>query len=113
MCNNSPACSVVTTTAMLYGPIPTTVLAAILHTYVVKGCSESRVGLVDVVVSWNISPVAITVTLTTQPTITPFWSDTSGGFHAREMEVEEVAVPVGLVAGALGTTEREKQELLN
>ena len=63
--NNSPACSVVATTAMLYGPIPTTVLAAILHTYVVNGWSEFRGRLVDVVVSWNISPVAITVTLTT------------------------------------------------
>ena len=52
-------------TAMLYGPIPTTVLAAILHTYVVNGWSESRGRLVDVVVSWNISPVAITVTLIT------------------------------------------------
>ena len=63
--NNIPACSVVATTAMLYGPIPTAVLAAILHIYVVNGCSESRARLVDVVVSWNISPVAITVTLTT------------------------------------------------
>ena len=46
----------VATTAMLYGPIPTTVLAAILHTYVVTGRSESRVRLVDIVENWNISP---------------------------------------------------------
>ena len=65
MGSNLPACSVVATTAMLYGPIPTTVLAAILHTYVVNGRSEPRVRLVDRVENWNISPVPITVTLTT------------------------------------------------
>ena len=65
MGNNLPACSVVAVTAMLYGPIPTAVLAAILHTYVVNGWTESRMRLVDMVVSWNISPVPITVTLTT------------------------------------------------
>ena len=63
--NNLPACSVVAMTAILYGPIPTIVLAAILHTYVVNGLSKSRVRLVDMVENWNISPVAITVTLTT------------------------------------------------
>ena len=52
-------------TAILYGPIPTIVLAAILHTYVVNGLSKSRLRLVDMVENWNISPVAITVTLTT------------------------------------------------
>ena len=65
MGNDLPACSVVTTIAMVYGPIPTTVLAAILHRYVVNGRSESRVRLVDMVENWNISPVPITVTLTT------------------------------------------------
>ena len=40
--------------------------------------------------------------------MTPFWSDTSGGFHARKMEVEEVTVPAGFVAGALGTRKRGK-----
>ena len=55
----------VATTAMLYGPIPINVLAAILHTYVVNGRSEPRVRLVDMVENWNISPVPITVTLTT------------------------------------------------
>ena len=65
MGNNLPACSVVATTAMLYGPIPINVLAAILHTYVANGRSESRVSLVDMVENWNISPVPITVTLTT------------------------------------------------
>ena len=55
----------VATTAMLYGPIPINVLAAILHTYVVNGRSEPRVRLVDMVENWNISPVPITVTFTT------------------------------------------------
>ena len=60
-----PACCVVAETAVLYGPIPITVLAAILHTYVVNGRSESRVRLVDMVENWNFSLVPITVTLTT------------------------------------------------
>ena len=55
----------VATIAMLYGPIPIAVLAAILHTYIVNGRSESRVRLVDTVENWNISPVPITVKLTT------------------------------------------------
>ena len=55
----------VAATAMLYGPIPIAVLAAILHTYIVNGRSGSRVMLVDRVENWNISPVSITVTLTT------------------------------------------------
>ena len=44
--------------------------------------------------------------------MTPFWSDTSGGSHSRKMEVEEVTVPAGFVAGALGTRKKEKRELL-
>ena len=41
--NNLPDGSVVTVTGMLYGPIPIEVLAAILHTYIVYGCNESRI----------------------------------------------------------------------
>ena len=43
--------------------------------------------------------------------MTPFWSDTSGGSHSRKMEVEEVAVPTGFVAGALGTRKERKVEI--
>ena len=35
--------------------------------------------------------------------MTPFWSVTPGGSHSRKMEVEEIVVPAGFVAGPLGT----------
>lgn len=63
--NCLPACSVVAVIAILYGPIPTTVLAAILQTYVVNGRTESRVRLEVVVERWNFTPVLTSVTLTT------------------------------------------------
>ena len=44
--------------------------------------------------------------------MTPFWSDASGGSHSRKMEVEEVTVPAGFVAGALGTRKKEKRKLV-
>ena len=42
--------------------------------------------------------------------MTPFWSVTSGGSHLRKMEFEEIAVPAGFVAGALGTAKERKVE---
>ena len=54
-----PSCNVVALIAILYGPLPTLVLAAILHRYVVNGVKVSivRIGAVDI--SCNVWPVSV------------------------------------------------------
>ena len=77
---------------MLNRPIPTLVLAAMMHLYVVNGLSDVTERDVVVDVSWNCSPVSTADTLIVYSTTIPFLSSGLGGFHVRMADREDVEV---------------------
>ena len=76
---------------VLNGPIPTLVLAAMRHLYVVNGLSGVTVSDVVADVSWNTSPVSTAETLMVYSVTIPFLSSGLGGSHVRMADREDVA----------------------
>ena len=81
---------------VLNGPIPTLVLAAMIHLYVVNGLRDVTVRDVVGGVSWNSSPVCTADTLMVYSTTIPFLSSELGGSQVKTADREDVAVAVKL-----------------
>ena len=78
-----------------------------------NGLREVTLSVLVDEVSWNISPVAMTVTLMTYPTIGPFRSSGGGGSHVKTTERGSVGIATKFPGELLGAVNKQRFVIAN